>query len=302
MTRRVETVRQGAEADDLPSPPAGPVSTAGRNQRMGRPQQRRDQRRETAVGNDPRARSCRREQIHVRMVAGCNHLCPGRQRRRTETDTGEVAQVPAGNPPDVAAEQPAAVSRNETEQDGSQQFGGKKHPEPPRAEQLPEGDGSRAEPVVAAPHQPSVDERRDDIGHQHDGEHADDGHFGQRPHGRVARDDERSDADEHDQRRDHDAAFVRGQQLAPVGVFVDKSFGDEDRIVVALAEDEGGQDDVHDVEPDVEQLHEAEDPQPADSHGQEGHEAQFEPPEREPEEEEDDHTARPADVVEVAGQ
>ena len=85
-------------------------------------------------------------------------------------------------------------------------------------------------------------------------------------------------------------------------MFVDKSFGDEDRIVVALAEDEGGQDDVHDVEPDVEQLHEAEDPQPADGHGQEGHEAQFEPPEREPEEEEDDHAARPADVVEVAGQ
>ena len=86
-----------------------------------------------------------------------------------------------------------------------------------------------------------------------------------------------------------------------MGVLILAALGDEDGVVVALSEDEGGEDDVDDVELDAQQRHDAQYPQPAHRHGEEGEQCQFDAAEGEPEEEEDDGGAGEADVVEVVG-
>ena len=85
-------------------------------------------------------------------------------------------------------------------------------------------------------------------------------------------------------------------------MFVDQPFGNEDCVVVALSENEGCQDDVHQIELDVRQLHDSQNPKPADGHRQERDQTQFEASEREPQEQKNDYSARPADVVEIGGQ
>ena len=60
--------------------------------------------------------------------------------------------------------------------------------------------------------------------------------------------------------------LVGGKHLAPVSIFVHGSLCHEDGVVIALAEDEGGEDDVHDVELHVEDGHQSQYPQPTDSH------------------------------------
>ena len=87
--------------------------------------------------------------------------------------------------------------------------------------------------------------------------------------------DECADADEHDEGREDDASFVGGEDRLSVHIFRDAAFGDEDGVVVALAEDEGGQNDVDDVELDAEQRHDAQNPYPADSHRDEGDDGQL---------------------------
>ena len=82
-------------------------------------------------------------------------------------------------------------------------------------------------------------------------------------------------ADEHYHGRMEHAVLVGGKTFLPVGIFIHKTFGDEDRVVVALAEDEGGEDDVDDVEADVQQAHQSKDPEPADSQREEGQKAKF---------------------------
>ncbi len=70
-----------------------------------------------------------------------------------------------------------------------------------------------------------------------------------------------------------DAVLVGGKAFLPVGIFIDKPFGDEDRVVVALPEDECGEDDVDDVEADVQKAHQSKNPEPTDSQREEGQDA-----------------------------
>ena len=71
----------------------------------------------------------------------------------------------------------------------------------------------------------------------------------------MAGQNQRTDADKHDDSREDDAAAVALQTAAACGVLIDQSLGDKDGIVIALTEDEGSQDDVDDVELDAQQLH-----------------------------------------------
>ena len=111
--------------------------------------------------------------------------------------------------------------------------------------------------------------------------------------------DQRSDADEHDQGREGNGTLVGGQHLTAMPALVEAALGHEDGVVVALTKDEGGQDDVDQIELDAQQGHDAQDPYPTDSHGQEGEQGQLYVAEREPEEEEDDEGTGPTHIVEV---
>ena len=111
--------------------------------------------------------------------------------------------------------------------------------------------------------------------------------------------DERADADEHEDAREDDAVAVVLQHPLAIGVFVEQPFRDEDGIVVALAEDEGGQDDVDNIKFDAAQVHDAQDPGPAHRQRQEGQQRQLQTPKREAEEEEHHDAAHIKDVVEI---
>ena len=115
----------------------------------------------------------------------------------------------------------------------------------------------------------------------------------------MPRHDQGADADEHDQRREHHAVLVGAQDLLAAGMLVHQAFRDENGIVVPLAENERGQHDVDDVETQPEQLHDAQDPDPAHRQRQERKHAQFDAAEREPQEEEDDQRTQESDLVEV---
>ena len=152
------------------------------------------------------------------------------------------------------------------------------------------------------PYEPLEDQRRKDIGHQHHREHTDDGDLGQRTQGRVTRHDQRADADKHDQGREDDAVLIGGEHLPTVGIFVTGSLGHEDGIVITLSEDESGQDDVYDIKLDTQKSHQSQNPNPADGHRKEGEHRQFDTAQGEPEEEEHDKSAGPANIVEVVGE
>ena len=59
------------------------------------------------------------------------------------------------------------------------------------------------------------------------------------------------DSDEHYDGGMEYAVLVSRQTLFPVCIFIDETFGDEYGVVVSLPEYEGGEYDVHYVEPDV---------------------------------------------------
>ncbi len=151
-------------------------------------------------------------------------------------------------------------------------------------------------------YQEPEDEWREDVCHQHHGEHSGDGHLCEGMECRVACHDQGTDADEHDQGGDDDGVLVGSQHLAAVGILVHCPFRHEDGVVVALAEDEGGEDDVDDVELHSAQCHDAQYPQPAHRHRHEREGGQLDAAERQPEEEEHDESAGEADVVEVVGE
>ena len=88
--------------------------------------------------------------------------------------------------------------------------------------------------------------------------------------GGVLGKDECTDADEHDDSRDDDAVLIGSEHLAPVSIFILASLCHKDGVVVALSEDEGGENDVHHIELNIQQCHHAEDPYPADCHREEG--------------------------------
>ena len=114
--------------------------------------------------------------------------------------------------------------------------------------------------------------------------------------------DQSTDADEHYHGRMEDTVLVGGQTFLPVGVFIDKAFGDKDRVVVPLAEDERGENDVDDVEADVQQPHKAQNPEPADNQWKEGQEPQFKAAEAEGQEHEHHKAAYRSDVVKAIRQ
>ena len=60
--------------------------------------------------------------------------------------------------------------------------------------------------------------------------------------------DQRSYSDEHDECRYDDALKIGGKHGSVVFMFVEASLGHEYGVVVALSEDECGEDDVDDVE------------------------------------------------------
>ena len=114
--------------------------------------------------------------------------------------------------------------------------------------------------------------------------------------------DEGADANEHDERREHDRPSIGGEHGTMVLVLIDRALGHEDGIVVTLAKDEGAQDDVDDIELNAQQRHDTQYPQPTDGHRQEGQQRQRQTAERGPEEEEHDAGTRPAYVVKVVGE
>ena len=112
-------------------------------------------------------------------------------------------------------------------------------------------------------------QRRDDEGHEHHGEHTHNGDLGQGMEGGMTGYDEGANTNEHDKRREDDGPAIGGQHGTMVLVLIKGTFGHEDGIVVALAEDEGAQDDIDDIKLDAQQGHDTQDPQPADGHGEE---------------------------------
>ena len=111
-----------------------------------------------------------------------------------------------------------------------------------------------------------------------------------------------ADAYEHNQCRQGNRAFVCCQHLAAMLAFVQASLGDKDGIVVALTEDERCQYHIHQIELYAQYCHDAQNPYPADGHGQECQQSQFEVPEREPQEQEDDESTGPSHIVEIIRQ
>ena len=81
--------------------------------------------------------------------------------------------------------------------------------------------------------------------------------------------DERADANEHDERRKENRPSIGGEHGTMVFVLIDRALSHEDGVVVALTKDERAQDDVDDIELNAQQRHDAQYPQPTDGHGQE---------------------------------
>ena len=150
--------------------------------------------------------------------------------------------------------------------------------------------------------QPAEDKGRQVTSHEDHRRHTDDGHLCQGTHGGMLGEDQRADADKHQYTTENDTVAVVFQHPLAVGVFVEQALCDENRVVIALTENEGGQNDVHDVELDASQMHDAQNPSPAHRQGQKGQQRQFQAPKREAEEEEHDDAAHIKDVVEVVRQ
>ena len=99
--------------------------------------------------------------------------------------------------------------------------------------------------------QPIEDKGRQVTSHEDHRSHADDGHLRQGTHGGMFGENQGANANKHQYTAEDDAVAIVFQHSLAVGVFVEQALRDENRVVVALTEDEGGQDDVHDVELDA---------------------------------------------------
>ena len=110
---------------------------------------------------------------------------------------------------------------------------------------------------------------RNDEGHEDYGEHTYDGDLREGVKGWVTGNDEGTDANEHDERREEDRPSIGGEHGTMVLVLIDRALSHEDGVVVALTKDERAQDDVDDIELNAQQRHDTQDPQPTDSHRQE---------------------------------
>ena len=98
------------------------------------------------------------------------------------------------------------------------------------------------------------------------------------------------------------AVLVSGQALFTIGIFIDKAFSYEYSVVVPLAEDEGSQDYIHYIEPDVAQSHYPQDPEPADSQREECQQGELQATETQAKEDEYNKAAYPPYLVEAVGE
>ena len=96
----------------------------------------------------------------------------------------------------------------------------------------------------------------------------------------MAGHDKGAHSDEHDGGRKENASLIGGKDSAAVLAFVNESLGDKNAVVIALSENECGENHVDEVEFDVEQVHRTQNPQPRHGHGKEGDEGMFELSER----------------------
>ena len=67
--------------------------------------------------------------------------------------------------------------------------------------------------------------------------------------------DQRTNTNEHDTGRQEDGPAIGGQHGSMVLVLIKSALGHKDGIVVALAKDEGAQDDIDDIKLDAQQGH-----------------------------------------------
>ena len=82
-------------------------------------------------------------------------------------------------------------------------------------------------------------------------------------------DDKSAYSDEHNERRLKDTALIGGQNRFATGIFVLAAFGYEYRVVVALSENESGENDVDYIEFYAENRHYSENPNPTEGHREE---------------------------------
>ena len=99
--------------------------------------------------------------------------------------------------------------------------------------------------------------------------------FGQQQH---------AERNQHDERTEEDGLVELREHPVAGALFVERTFQHKNRVVVALSEEERGEDDVDDIELNTCQLHDAENPNPRDGHRQESDDAEPEAAKREAEE------------------
>jgi len=126
--------------------------------------------------------------------------------------------------------------------------------------------------------------------------------FGKRPQSRMLGENKQSDSNEKYCGRKHYRLFERCEHPPAVSVFVDQSFGYENRIIVALPENKCRQNDIDDIKPDVENIHQSQNPDPADSERDKCKYGKFDAPKGEKQKDKNDETADIEHVVEIVGQ
>ena len=146
---------------------------------------------------------------------------------------------------------------------------------------------------------PAVKDRRDGGGYDKGNGHADKRHRAERVHRRMLREDENADADEHDGRREDNRLTVLREHFSACAMLVNEAFDDEDCIVVTLTEDKRGKDDIDDIELNTKQLHERDNPNPTEGHGNKSDQRQPEIAETEHQEQEHNQAAAQTDIIEV---
>ena len=127
---------------------------------------------------------------------------------------------------------------------------------------------------------PAVKNRRDGGGHDKGDGHTDERHRAERVHRWMLREDENADADEHDGRRKDNRLAVLRKHFFAGAVLVHEAFDNENRIVVTLTEDKRSEDDVDDIELNTKQLHDGNNPNPTERHGDKSNQRQQSAPAR----------------------
>ena len=146
---------------------------------------------------------------------------------------------------------------------------------------------------------PAVYDRRQVASHGHHGNHANHRYQPQRTQRRMLGKSQNANADEHDNGAEHHGIAVGMENLLPRLKLIFQPLGNENAVIISHSKDEGGQDNIHDIELQARQAHDSPDPYPAHCQRQEGHQRKFQRPEADPEEDKDNQTANQADGVKI---